>query len=404
MKIRIFNKNIDGLSIMYDAVFFMVMISISGAVLIPALNNQTSIQTSIEKNREEIVDETLLMVLNSRIDDFEYVYAKEQIDFIAETAGIDTSDEVIYKPMTTGLLGKEIKHKTFSDICVENLISQIKIFDMRLNIFTNDYDKSINDMLYNTLYDFLGDKYNFNLSVKWNPIVDIEYGGSLSVGKQIPDTDTFVSKSYSTIPTSIFTDYFTIFETKIEKKISIINDYIIQNTNSEYNKTEFEKLITNSFNDTYDSIICDELVNTSFDFLFGDIEDSVSNIFPDSLDHITDFLDIFGSDLGFEIDNIIKDKILELSNIDIYDYNNDREIDMEDIFSCLKFYIKEKILEKKQARVKDEIIILSRDFSSKHNEIDDFTEEEVNDLFYNYFNKKIDVLRAEFKLTIWEVR
>jgi len=404
MKIRIFNKNIDGLSIMYDAVFFMVMISISGAVLIPALNNQTSIQTSIEKNREEIVDETLLMVLNSRIDDFEYVYAKEQIDFIAETAGIDTSDEVIYKPMTTGLLGKEIKHKTFSDICVENLISQIKIFDMRLNIFTNDYDKSINDMLYNTLYDFLGDKYNFNLSVKWNPIVDIEYGGSLSVGKQIPDTDTFVSKSYSTIPTSIFTDYFTIFETKIEKKISIINDYIIQNTNSEYNKTEFEKLITNSFNDTYDSIICDELVNTSFDFLFGDIEDSVSNIFPDSLDHITDFLDIFGSDLGFEIDNIIKDKILELSNIDIYDYNNDREIDMEDIFSCLKFYIKEKILEKKQARVKDEIIILSRDFSSKHNEIDDFTEEEVTELFYNFFNKKIDVLRAEFKLTIWEVR
>ena len=404
MKIRIFNKNIDGLSIMYDAVFFMVMISISGAVLIPALNNQTSIQTSIEKNREEIVDETLLMVLNSRIDDFEYVYAKEQIDFIAETAGIDTSDEVIYKPMTTGLLGKEIKHKTFSDICVENLISQIKIFDMRLNIFTNDYDKSINDMLYNTLYDFLGDKYNFNLSVKWNPIVDIEYGGSLSVGKQIPDTDTFVSKSYSTIPTSIFTDYFTIFETKIEKKISIINDYIIQNTNSEYNKTEFEKLITNSFNDTYDSIICDELVNTSFDFLFGDIEDSVSNIFPDSLDHITDFLDIFGSDLGFEIDNIIKDKILELSNIDIYDYNNNRQIDMEDIFSCLKFYIKEKILEKKQARVKDEIIILSRDFSSKHNEIDDFTEEEVTELFYNFFNKKIDVLRAEFKLTIWEVR
>ena len=82
MRQRKFVSNIYGVSVMYDAVLFIVMVSISGAVLLPALQNNIAIESSLDTHREEIVDETLLMLMTARVDTFEYVFAGSQIENI----------------------------------------------------------------------------------------------------------------------------------------------------------------------------------------------------------------------------------------------------------------------------------------------------------------------------------
>jgi len=47
-KKRKFVKNTYGVSVMYDAVLFIVMVSISGAVLLPALQSNIAIESSMQ--------------------------------------------------------------------------------------------------------------------------------------------------------------------------------------------------------------------------------------------------------------------------------------------------------------------------------------------------------------------
>jgi len=51
MKRRKFLKNTRGVSSIYDAVLFIVMVSLSGVVLLPAIQSDIAIDASIEKHR-----------------------------------------------------------------------------------------------------------------------------------------------------------------------------------------------------------------------------------------------------------------------------------------------------------------------------------------------------------------
>jgi len=57
---------------MYDAVLFIVMVSVSGVVLLPALHSDIAIESSVETHREAVVDEALNTFLVSRVDKFSY--------------------------------------------------------------------------------------------------------------------------------------------------------------------------------------------------------------------------------------------------------------------------------------------------------------------------------------------
>ena len=65
MKKRIFIGNKSAVSMMYDAVFFVVMVSLSGVVLIPALQSDVAVEGSIDKHREHVADGALNTLLVS---------------------------------------------------------------------------------------------------------------------------------------------------------------------------------------------------------------------------------------------------------------------------------------------------------------------------------------------------
>ena len=72
MKRMPFLKNRYAVSAMYDAVLFIVMVSLSGVVLLPALHSDIAIESSVETHQEAVVDEALNTFLVSRVDKFSY--------------------------------------------------------------------------------------------------------------------------------------------------------------------------------------------------------------------------------------------------------------------------------------------------------------------------------------------
>jgi len=225
MKRRRFVSDTFALTMMYDAVLFVVMVSLSGVVLLPALQSDVAIQGSIEKHREELVDEALLMVMTSRADDFGYTLAGTQIE-AATTIDVDYggNDLDILQTLVKTFLGREQKHKTYADLCVESLICQVKVFGTRINIFTEDFDESLKEEITTLLAGYLGDKYDFRFVIRWKPIMGIDFGGDLEIGP-IPPDSTHVAKTYVTLPNTFVSDWISGVEGYIVEQVEAVTSW-----------------------------------------------------------------------------------------------------------------------------------------------------------------------------------
>ncbi len=241
-----FIQNQFAISLMYDAVFFVVLVSLSGVVLIPALQSDVAIEGSIDKHREHLADEALNTLLVSRADKFSYKVAGDIIDDVAGSIGIDnSSDSGLYGFILSWLLAREQLHKTYVNLIAENLGCQFKLpFSVlgtnRFNIFTGDYDRQLKKEIKKSLASYLGDKYGFNFTALWHPIKGIPLGGDIYIGAKPPDQNCYVAKSFIIMPYKpvvtingkeiIFTRYW--FEENILKNISetaniidVVNSY-----------------------------------------------------------------------------------------------------------------------------------------------------------------------------------
>jgi hypothetical protein len=205
MKRRRFLKNTRGVSLMYDAVLFIVMVSLSRVVLLPALQSDIAIDTSIEKHREHVADEALNTFLVSRVDTFSYKMCGDIIDDAAKSIGINTSSEGLYSSILDWLLAREQNHKTHANLLAENLGCQFRLpFSVfgtnRFNIFTGDYDRQLKNETKSFFSSYLGDKYSFNLTTWWHPIKGVPFGGELYIGEHPPNQDCHVAKSFIMMP------------------------------------------------------------------------------------------------------------------------------------------------------------------------------------------------------------
>jgi hypothetical protein len=207
MKHRCFLNNLFGVSVMYDAILFIVMVSLSGVILLPALRSPTAVESSVEKHREQVVDEALHTFLVSRADSFEYTLCSDLIDDVAGNIGIDNSSGGLYSSITRWLLGHEQRHKTYAALVAENLGCQFQLpftffGSHRLNIFTGDFDRQLSNETKRFFSSVLGDKYRFNFTAHYHPIKGVPFGGELSIGDHPPTTDCYVAHSIIMMPYS----------------------------------------------------------------------------------------------------------------------------------------------------------------------------------------------------------
>ncbi len=399
---------------MYDAVLFLVMVSLSGVVLLPVLQSNVATDTSIDCHREALVDETLLMLMTARDDNFDYLFAGSQVDALASSIGINISDEgTLFYTITHTLLGNEQQHKTYADLCVENLASQMKVFGYRLNIFTEDYDDQLLEEMTTLLQAQLGDKYQFNLSLRWHPVVGVPFGGKLSLGPHPPDF-TYVASTSLSMPNTSFLAWWGAAEQFIDVQLSYLGP-AWSNFTLDGNTTAFRDALEACITSTITGILFDgfdvagthinSVLEESVDFVFGKIQGAIENAFTDALVMIRDSLGVFDSiegytDLSDGLTTFLLENITALPGIDAI--INISSVDIDGALEGLKCYVVNEtrafladMLDDAIAQVVDAILAIIEDLIDL---------EDVEDDVRAFFTKHVNVLRAECTLTIWEVR
>lgn len=250
-------KDTKAISVMYDVLLFITLISLSGVVLTPAFQSTILTETCIEKHRENIADKALHTFLVTTTENFTYRMMGNLIDDAVAGIGINTSSKnSLYHMITSWVLGHEQHHKTYAQLLSENLGCQFKIplhqnKSFKLNIFTRDFEIQLQKEIHQFFSSYLQDKYRFNVTAWWHPIKGIPFGGSIHVGPTPPNISCYVAKTYISIP---YTPMITLKNTKIvfspywitqvlfnqsqgnistvENITKIINCYVSQNTSN----------------------------------------------------------------------------------------------------------------------------------------------------------------------------
>ena len=433
LKQRFFVKNKFAIAMMYDAVLFVVMVSMSGAVLIPALQSDVAMESSVDKHREHIADEALNALLVSRVDKFSYNVGGDIIDSVAAAIGIDTtSSDGLYATVTGWLLAREQIHKTHANLIAENLGCQFRLpfyalGTNRFNIFTGDYDTKLKEEIENFLIEYLGDKYEFNLTGIWHPIKSVNFGGDIYIGDPAPDQDCYVSKSVIMMPYKpqikvngqniTFTRYW--FEENILKKTPLLSNItticnLYQAGTPPYDDINYANaaikenvtdliygFLIDGIDDSAGNSLFPGIVQATIDYGFTMVKNATINLGEEAIDAFMGEAfgtvdDIFGGLGGSsnpifdEIKNTIDDKISEFVGVA---YGT-----IEEGFNIL------------ETQIKDEVINLVGGFIQPY--IDGFTDYlldqfnfiDIYSSFSEWLFDLISINEAEVTLSIWEVR
>lgn len=383
-----YNDN-AGFSTIFDILIFLILISISAMLLLPSITGNIQVRSALEMKSQENCGDVLMTILNGRVDEFEYTTAGDQMDMLAGSL----NNSSIYLAGKKIIAGKEIKHKTFSDIAAENVASQWIIYykgeRTQLNFMMSNYSSNSRRIMKQYLDDQMGDRYNYNFTIVWRPFTNVPLGGNLNIGEPVPD-NAYVESTYISMPYHI-----GISQTKM--------DEIIENN---FNKSKFGNL----------SFALEELKRN--ETARNDLEVEISNRITDSInDTIDESIDlIVNEEIGPILDatrnKMVEDASAVILNTEmplnqgINDAVNqtlaDLSIEMTGTMSDkLKFYLKKVSKEEMNAASDNEIRSFTTDlvdlYINNAITIVDVKNRIIMDIF-----SRININRAHATLSIWE--
>lgn len=442
MKQRSFFDDDTGISVMYDAVFFIIMVSLAGVVLLPALTTQPSVDTLVDKHREDIVDDALLTFLVSRSDLFQYRFCGTLLDTVAQHIGINTTGHGLYKVLTEWLLAHEQRHKTYATLLSENLGCQFIVpFQIsglnRINIFTEEYDQELQNDTKQFFVKYLGDKYCFNVSAWWHPIKAIPFGGEFSVGECPPLKDCYVARRILMMPYTpvicfdnktiiltkqwvrhqlfdtnhqsngssipLITNITTIFE-KYSKQIPPFADkmnasralkenltvlvcgFLIDGITNETNQSLFPGILQITMRYGFEKIkqIANQFFDDTFDEVFGGSIRSMDGVF---------------NGLNSSLIHPLSQAILDQLNTSIQDLLNQSFSSLSEAFDRCEDYIKEHVTGFVLSYLDNLLDSLLEHLLDIVDSISDFF-----DGFIDWLFDQLSLNKAEVMLTVWVVR
>ncbi len=193
MKYRKISSNNIALSLVQDTLLFLVFISISALILTPAIIKSPSNANHYDYLGESKVDETLHTLLSITKHNYSFITGNQYIDELANTIGIDTSqNNGLYHMITSHFLSKQQSHKSIAQLITEHLATQYSFVQenttLQLNPFSGDSQQQITLLLSNELIRLLPPHTFFNLSACWYPIRNIPFGGKITIGEPIPSS------------------------------------------------------------------------------------------------------------------------------------------------------------------------------------------------------------------------
>lgn len=194
-----FYSDTRGFSTTIDVLIFLVLISIASVILLPTITGNIQVNSVIDSKSQSQSSRMLTTILNGRIDEFEYMTAGEQVDSIAGPFNKSS----LYMTGKKLILGRELKHRTFADIAAEDAAAQWIIYPngkrIQLNFIMTNYTRSLDGAIKEYLESQIADRYSYNFTVVWRPIVNVPVGSDVSIGEQVPD-NAFVETAFVTMP------------------------------------------------------------------------------------------------------------------------------------------------------------------------------------------------------------
>jgi hypothetical protein len=380
-----------GFSTTFDVILFLILISISAVILLPSITGNTQINSALGSKNQENSGDTLLTLLNGRVDEFEYTVAGDQMDALA---GPFNNSSVYYAAKKI-IAGKELKHKTFSDIAAENAAGQWVIYyngtRTQLNFMMTNYSNSSRNIMKNYLDTQIGDRYSYNFTVIWRPFTNVPIGGNLDIGEPVP-RNAYVESAYISMPYHIGLtreQVEEIIENNFNKsKFGNLSYTLDELKTNETARVALENEITNTINDAINDtvngsvdLVVDEKIGPMLDAARNKMIGDVNNLFSGS-----------GVLLGQEFNDRINNTLDEES-ANINGMMSDK----------LKIYLKTAAKEEIQAASGEEI----RSFTTELVDMyvnNAITIDEVKDRILTEVFSRVNINRARATLSIWEKR
>jgi len=403
------------------------------------MQSNIAIESSVQKHRENTVDEAVITLLTSRVDSFEYTFAGTQLDAVF---GPLRDNDFINGTIST-YLGKEILHKTYADLCADNLVSQLNVFGFRVNIFLEDYYQRLNDTVTQLLNDYLGEKYRFNLTMRWQPVLGLPFGGNLEIGPRPPQENTHVAKTKVSLPETTLSDWIEYAETFVHDTMQNLTTEWNNLTGAlqEWNVTGNDSIITENLsflsenltmliNKTIDGIIFDGfhiagknhtgVLNATIKYVFGKINDSLGPLLDGAWDRINQFTAPFDTNfslIGNPLDLLLNSTICDNLSLVLKDYDGDgKPLDLDDLLTGLQLFVVSQaktllhsFLDTYIAQVVDQVMILITNLVTQfmdgaYDVVDSFGMDGMQEVILQKLTPQFNVLRADLSLTLWEVR
>ena len=261
-----------GYSTVFDALFLLVLVSLSGVVLLPALSAEEQYSAAGYTTGSELDSHILETLLTCGPEGFDY-----EISPFSVLNLTPPTNSVVESP-SKALFGKEQKHRSFADLAAENLAFNLTFSGDGTLVCANPFARAHVSRTSETLEahldrEFSG-RYCYRFEAYWYPVEAFPLGSEIVIGKEAPVSAVRQSAKISMPP-------FTASPSK-EALLFCVNDAVLENALNETaltasNETGKERL-SKAFSESLDTaaeegaIVVEELLFPSeyFGSVFGE--------------------------------------------------------------------------------------------------------------------------------------
>lgn len=182
-----------------DSLIFLLLISISAVILMPAVMAEYQYRSAGYVSLQDTDTLVLSSMLNSRIDEAGYTYKP------GELVGLNISlpQDSMLRDAEETLYGRQQKHRTFADLVAEDLVLGMALSVNGSKEYLNPTAKMHRPMTEDAIRNYLdarvGGRYQYRFEAHWYPVSGYDTGSDIAIGDIAP-ADAFRQSSRISLP------------------------------------------------------------------------------------------------------------------------------------------------------------------------------------------------------------
>ncbi len=191
--------NEDAFSSNIDSMIFLMLISISAIILMPAVMAEYQYRSAGYVSLQDTDTLLLSSILNSRSDEVGYTYRPGEIVglnlSLPPGSMLRDAEETLYE--------RQQKHRTFADLVAEDLVLGIAVSENGSKNYLNPMAKMHRPMTEDAIGNYLdtriGGRYHYRFEAHWYPVSGYSTGSDIEIGRPAP-ANAFRQKARISLP------------------------------------------------------------------------------------------------------------------------------------------------------------------------------------------------------------